>query len=630
MQCNETYCQITGYSLSELLEIKFPDITHPEDRQRDWEIFSRAMKGEIPAYYNEKRYIRKDGSSIWVRINAAFIRDSNGQAIRTVAVCEDITERKQTVQSLETARNEAINEKKQLEAVMEALPIGIAIVDERGGTVRSNKIYEELWGSSRPPTKDVGDYEAYKAWWLDTGKPVQPDEWASARATLKGESVFGQMMEIESFDGVRKIVINSAAPVRDANGRIVGSAVAIHDITNIKSIEQEVMARASELEAVFSAQNDAVLMYDTGMNVKKVNQAFLSTYGFDPVGLNVREIIRRLSCRHLDGRTLLLEEQPTPRALRGEKVTNSFFVITLPDGSDRIIETSSGPMLQGDRITGTVTVWHDITEFKRAEEKQRESQERLILAADAGQVGMFDLNMESGELQWTQRHEIIFGYAPTTSTATKRTYQDWSDRVHPEDLPRVKAHMRHAMEEKVPFDVEYRIVWPDKSVHWVNVSSKYYFDDGDHCKRLMGAVMDITERKQSEASLQESELRFRTMANAIPQLAWIARADGYIFWYNQRWYDYTGTVPEQMEGWGWQNVHDPNVLPKVLERWQVSLATSEPFDMTFPLRGADGVFRPFLTRVIPLKDNAGRVHAVVRDQHGYQRTETCRAGAARE
>ena len=69
-------------------------MTHPEDRQRDWEIFSRAARGETPVYYNEKRYIRKDGSIIWVRFNAAFVRDSNGQAIRTVAICEDITERK--------------------------------------------------------------------------------------------------------------------------------------------------------------------------------------------------------------------------------------------------------------------------------------------------------------------------------------------------------------------------------------------------------------------------------------------------------------------------------------------------------------------------------------------------------
>ena len=122
------------------------------------------------------------------------------------------------------------------------------------------------------------------------------------------------------------------------------------------------------------------------------------------------------------------------------------------------------------------------------------------------------------------------------------------------------------------------------------------------------AVFDvITERKRSEAALQESEERFRTMANAISQLAWIAKADGFIFWYNQRWYDYTGTTPEQMEGWGWQSVHDPKVLPSVMENWKGAIAAGLPFEMEFPLRGADGRFRNFLTRGQPLKDSAGRV-----------------------
>jgi PAS domain S-box-containing protein len=94
LQCNQTYCQITGYPLSELVEISFPELVHPEDRQRDWDIFSRAARGETPVYFNEKRYIRKDGSIIWVRLNAAFVRDSKGQAIRTVAICEDITGRR--------------------------------------------------------------------------------------------------------------------------------------------------------------------------------------------------------------------------------------------------------------------------------------------------------------------------------------------------------------------------------------------------------------------------------------------------------------------------------------------------------------------------------------------------------
>jgi len=115
------------------------------------------------------------------------------------------------------------------------------------------------------------------------------------------------------------------------------------------------------------------------------------------------------------------------------------------------------------------------------------------------------------------------------------------------------------------------------------------------------------ERKQAEEALRESEERFRTLANALPQLAWIARPDAYIYWYNQRWYEYTGTTPEQMEGWGWQRVHDPDVLPKVLEQWQASIATGQPFDMVFPLRGADGHFRQFLTRVVPLKDAEGHV-----------------------
>ncbi len=118
---------------------------------------------------------------------------------------------------------------------------------------------------------------------------------------------------------------------------------------------------------------------------------------------------------------------------------------------------------------------------------------------------------------------------------------------------------------------------------------------------------DNTARKQAEAAVKNSEERFQTLANSMPQLAWIAKADGFIFWYNQRWYEYTGTTPEEMAGWGWQSVHDPEVLPKVMEKWSAAIASGNPFEMEFPLRGADGQFRTFLTRGQPLKDATGTV-----------------------
>ncbi len=122
----------------------------------------------------------------------------------------------------------------------------------------------------------------------------------------------------------------------------------------------------------------------------------------------------------------------------------------------------------------------------------------------------------------------------------------------------------------------------------------------------------ITERvignhERVAAALRTSEERFRTLANAIPQLCWTANADGWIFWYNQRWYDFTGKTPREMEGWGWQSVHDPEMLPVFLEGWKNAIAAGIPFEMVFPLRAAGGTFHPFLTRVMPVRDPTGKV-----------------------
>ena len=116
-----------------------------------------------------------------------------------------------------------------------------------------------------------------------------------------------------------------------------------------------------------------------------------------------------------------------------------------------------------------------------------------------------------------------------------------------------------------------------------------------------------TSRQVRVRHSQASDEQFRSLADNMPNLAWIADPDGWIYWYNARWYEYTGTTSKDMEGWGWQSVHDPKQLPRVLREWKDGIASAEPVELSFPLRRADGKFRQFLTRVIPIKDNKGTI-----------------------
>jgi PAS domain S-box-containing protein len=132
--------------------------------------------------------------------------------------------------------------------------------------------------------------------------------------------------------------------------------------------------------------------------------------------------------------------------------------------------------------------------------------------------------------------------------------------------------------------------------------------DRDEVALLVDAFNEmLLEIQKRDSALQESEQQFRTLADSISQLAWMGNPDGNLTWYNHRWYEYTGTTPEQMAGWGWQSVHDPEILSEVLEKWKAALSKGQRFEMIFPLRGADGTYRQFLTRALPIRDAQGRI-----------------------
>lgn len=251
---------------------------------------------------------------------------------------------------------------------------------------------------------------------------------------------------------------------------------------------------------------------------------------------------------------------------------------------------------------GIVILRADVSELHAQRERLEALEQRTRLAIEAADAGVFDFDPKKQTLTWSERCNELFGLPE----GTQPSYSTYFEGIHPDDRGFIEKTASPIIQPETGgrYEIEYRTA---QTHRWLNEKGRVVFDQTGEAVRILGAIVDVTLRKQAEEALAESERRFRTMADAMPQLAWVAHADGYIYWYNRRWYEYTGTTAEEMAGWGWQSVHDPATLPAVVRQWQHSLATGEPFEMVFPLRGADGLFRRFLTRVRPLRDSEGRV-----------------------
>ena len=229
-------------------------------------------------------------------------------------------------------------------------------------------------------------------------------------------------------------------------------------------------------------------------------------------------------------------------------------------------------------------------------------------ALNATGVGVYEYDAATGHRRFSAACKAIWGLRADEEPTAARI----EALVHPEDrdiaLHEARASLRP--DGSGEFQFEHRIIRPDGQVRWIQIRGRTEFDvnGGLHRpRRSVGVMLDVTSRKQTEEAFAAREAEWRTLVDAIPTLAWMAHADGWIFWYNQRWYDYTGKSLTDMQGSGWDSVHDPQELPHIKARWRACIAAGQPFEMTVPLKGADGAFRPFLTRVVPLKNDRGEV-----------------------
>ncbi len=361
----------------------------------------------------------------------------------------------------------------------------------------------------------------------------------------------------------------------------------------LRDVTERVQAEAvrEHLAAVVDSSDDAIISKDLSGIINAWNRGAEKIFGYPAAEAVGKPMTMLMPPDRVNEEPAILT-----RIQRGESVEHFETVRVRKDGTKIDVSVTISPIRDvNGAIVGASKITRDITERKRAEEALQEQAQIM----DSAQV--FVRDMHSRVVFWPKGAEKLYGF--TRQEAVGVLSHDLFDTKFPESLEMV---------EKKLFETG---MWEGELIHTrrdgsiIVVSSAWVLhrDKQGQPIRILETNIDITARKRAEESLRDSEERFLAMANGIPQLAWMAEADGNIFWYNKRFYEYTGTTLEQMKGWGWEKVHDPEVLPKVLEGWREAIAAGTPFEMEFPLRGADGKFGAFLTRIVPVKDAAGRV-----------------------
>lgn len=183
----------------------------------------------------------------------------------------------------------------------------------------------------------------------------------------------------------------------------------------------------------------------------------------------------------------------------------------------------------------------------------------------------------------------------------------WPEVIHPDDLPDAAASLASGLAGDAPFIVRQRIRSGDGSYRYYEALTFPYRDPNGRIVQWFGVENDVEDLMSAIARLEQVEAGLRTALNSVPQIIWTADASGWIEWYNDKWYSFTGQTVAESAGWGWQAAHHPVDFPRVMEHWPESIRTGEPFEMEFRLRRADGVFRWMLTRIVPVKDHSGAV-----------------------
>jgi PAS domain S-box-containing protein len=522
----------------------------------------------------------------------------------------DITGRKQAETAL-------IESEATLNTVLETLPAGIVIADADGRIVRDNAATRELWGI--PP--EMTSYGDWVAWWPETGERVKAQEWAMARALLRGEVTKNELIQNQRFNSdERRYYLNNVAPLLNERGRIVGGVAAMIDVTERLAAEQALRQSEERLRGFFTT-NDIymciICLHQNDFEYVEVNQLTADQF----FGRSVAEVNGKT------GRELGLSEQTVREWM-------TLFEQCASKGKSTILDRSLDCRGTTRWYRGTITPLSS---------KQRGCPHFSLVALDDTERRQAEEALRQSEFFYRQTLESIPGMVFTTRPDGYSDYQSqqwvdytgvpmreqlgdgWSELLHPDDRPHAFAAWRAAVEKNEPYDLEYRVRRHDGVYEWFRVIGKQIRDDAGRVVRWFGVAMNIEDLKQSEeklrsalASAEEQRQILETMVEYIPLGITIADApDMTIRAVSRYGREMTGKSRDLIEG-----------IPVDLhaERWEVyhsdgqKLASNEELPLTratqkgelikeeeWVIGRADGKKFPILCTAAPIRDSEGNI-----------------------
>jgi PAS domain S-box-containing protein len=390
--------------------------------------------------------------------------------------------------------------------LMELLPAAVYICEAPSGVITYyNRRAAELWGCA-PAIGDTderfcGSFRLFR----NDRTPLSHAETPMAQVLSGAAPIRNQEVVIERRDGSRIILRINIDPLYDIKGRLSGGISVFEDVTDLKQAEQA----SQRLAAIVESSGDAIVSKDLNGVIASWNQGAERLFGYTAEETIGKPVTLLIPPERHDEEQSILE-----RIRRGESIEHFETVRRRKDGSLLDISLTVSPIRDTKgNIVGASKIARDITRRKRVEVALRESEQRLRLATQTGKLGVWDWDVVTNRISWSDSLYAIHGVRPDQFDGT---VEGFAALIHPEDQGLVSAAIQRTLDKDVPYETEFRAVRPDGVVVWLFTNAAV-LRDGGRPVRMLGATMDISERKRTEEALRQNEERLRQQAQELEQ-----------------------------------------------------------------------------------------------------------------